>query len=377
MIDQYGEKFCFIYSLPRSGSTLLSIILNNHPDLYCPPEPWFLLKLNQLNKKGDINAIFDDDCATIAMNELISIKENLLAMRAFANSIYKGQLKRINKNIFIDKTPRYYHIIEVIDLVFPKAKAICLIRNPLDIAASFIETGKVSIDNLMGTILSPNSYDFSIGLYKLFSYFSQYKKNIFSLRYEDLCNHPEINLRDLCAFLNINYQSQMLNFVSQMEIISPFKSATMGDKKVINTDSIHTKSIGNWKLVFSKEETQKLLNLLGKKIFLDLGYSETIKELSELDLQFPGEEEAQERRNLIAQKRLDRRHFEELKDTNQKLSEYANQLQEQIRNKEKGIAYLSNQISSLTEQISQKDKIIIDLTEQITQKEKDDNPKKP
>ena len=344
MIDHPGENLSFIFSLPRSGSTLLSIILGNHPDLYCPPEPWLLLKLNELINKGNENAIFDDSLATLAINELVSTKEHMVAMRQYANSIYGEHLKKHQKKIFIDKTPRYYHIAEIIDLLFPKAKFFGLIRDPLDIAASYKETWKISIDNLVGEILSPNSFDFSIGLYKLSLFFHQLNNNKLIVKYEDLCNKPESLISEVCDFLQVKYLPQMLNYSSQSEVFSNFKSSKMGDKKVVGTDSIHAKAIGNWKRVLSVEDTQKLISFLGKEIFIKLGYSGTVDDLNEMGFHFPVEEEAQERRDKIAKKDLDLNSMNEIGNQNRDLIKYTDQLRELINNKDNALVYLSKQI---------------------------------
>jgi hypothetical protein len=40
---------------------------------------------------------------------------------SFARNIYNSKLAEVGKDIFIDKTPRYYHILPWIDALFPKA----------------------------------------------------------------------------------------------------------------------------------------------------------------------------------------------------------------------------------------------------------------
>lgn len=72
MFEQSGKNLGFIFCLPRSGSTLLSVVLNNHPNIYCPPEPWFLLKLVKIMDKGNPDAKFNDDLSEIGTNEFIS-----------------------------------------------------------------------------------------------------------------------------------------------------------------------------------------------------------------------------------------------------------------------------------------------------------------
>src|SRR5271169_4905137 len=45
MIDSLGENLVFLLGVPRSGTTLLCAMLDRHPNILCPPEPWIMLAL--------------------------------------------------------------------------------------------------------------------------------------------------------------------------------------------------------------------------------------------------------------------------------------------------------------------------------------------
>ena len=49
-ISQLGDNLVFLIGLPRSGTTLLSQLLNNHPEIDAPPEPWVMLAFHQLGR---------------------------------------------------------------------------------------------------------------------------------------------------------------------------------------------------------------------------------------------------------------------------------------------------------------------------------------
>ena len=50
MIEGEGHNLAFILGLPRSGTTLLSVMLDKHPQVLCPPEPWIMLALESVGK---------------------------------------------------------------------------------------------------------------------------------------------------------------------------------------------------------------------------------------------------------------------------------------------------------------------------------------
>jgi protein-tyrosine sulfotransferase len=46
-----NESIIFLLSSPRSGSSLTTAILNNHPDIFAAPESWLLMKMNDLRQR--------------------------------------------------------------------------------------------------------------------------------------------------------------------------------------------------------------------------------------------------------------------------------------------------------------------------------------
>src|SRR6266487_1377204 len=137
MIDENGKNLVFLLATPRAGSTLVSAILGNHSRVLCPSEPWFLLSLRSLyNEYNGVVARYDQRFADIALHELISEEEFNSAARAFARTVYNTKLDTAQKTVFVDKTPRYYHILPFLEQLFPQSKRFWLKRNPLDVAAS-------------------------------------------------------------------------------------------------------------------------------------------------------------------------------------------------------------------------------------------------
>ena len=121
----------FIFSLPRSGSTLLQKIITSSNLVSSTSEPWLLLPLIYQEKKEGLISIYSHKKSNIALAEIknkVSNYDKLLA--DFVISIY-SELSDDKSIYFLDKTPRYYLIIDDIVRIFPKAKFIFLFRNPL------------------------------------------------------------------------------------------------------------------------------------------------------------------------------------------------------------------------------------------------------
>lgn len=300
MITSEGENLVFIFSLPRSGSTLLSFLLGGHSEVYCPPEPWFLLKLVNLTSRADCEGDFDDVLATIGTEEFLDGSSLFEAAGAFALTAYNRKLASAGKSIFVDKTPRYYHILDAIEAIFPKAKKIWLKRNPLDIAYSYRTTWDMGADVITGERFTSHTLDFGVGLFRLADYFENESAYKIQIKYEDIVSSPVESLKILCDFLGIAVESQMATFAENSKMIEEHKRASMGDVKIFESTSIHADSVDKGLANFSREDLEQILSVFGLKIFDRMGYGNVSKLLLKSDLQLPTEGQAADKRATIS-----------------------------------------------------------------------------
>jgi hypothetical protein len=178
-------KPVFIFSLPRSGSTLTQRVLAAHELAATVSEPWVLLPLMYSMRFPGVFAEYNHHVMTLAIGDLMRELPNhkvdyYEAIRVFALNVY-SRLCNNGEIYFIDKTPRYHIISQDIVNAFPDGKFIFLWRNPLAVAASIIETwghGKWSI------------YRFRIDLYDglaaLCETYQHSREKLSAFRYEDL-----------------------------------------------------------------------------------------------------------------------------------------------------------------------------------------------
>jgi hypothetical protein len=306
MVSEEGKNLVFLFSLPRSGSTLLSLLLGNHSKVVCPPEPWFLLKISALFNKVNSNCPFDDKLATIGLKEFLSRESFFEAARAFALTAYNKQLNQSQKTILVDKTPRYYHILDFIERLFPKAKKIWLKRNPLDVVLSYKREWNIDLQEILGKKVTYFSFDFALGLFEFEKYFNSPSPFKFELNYESLVKKPMETLAGLCQFLGIENEMDMLNFFQNKDLISKNSSSVMGDKKALVAPTVHSNSVGGWYKGFIPQEVGDIVHLLGLDIFKRMGFPDVVDSLKEMGVGVPSEEEAAEARQKICNFHLDR-----------------------------------------------------------------------
>ena len=273
MVTAGGEGLAFILSTPRAGSSLLCAILGNHPDVLCPPEPWFLLSLvGMRDDKLLATSRYDYPLAQQGIRDFLDRDLFNEAIRAFAVAAYNGHLSRANKEIFVDKTPRYYHIARELSELFPRARTIRLLRNPLDVIASCKESWGLTIGELLGDPLTPHSFDVTTSLLALVKLSDDDHPRRITVRYEGLCSEPGSHLVGLYQALGVSYNENALNFSADAEAMNARRRAVMGDRKLLDTTSVHRDSIGRWRAILDRAELQYIVRTLGRDIFLKLGY---------------------------------------------------------------------------------------------------------
>lgn len=252
----------FIFSLPRSGSTLLQRVLMADEKICSVAEPWLLLpQVYMLKNKGTLS---EYSCLTAykGINDFINNLPNkhedyYQSLRVFMTDIYNKQCKN-NEIFFVDKTPRYYYILDDIVKIFPEAKFIFLFRNPIHIYASILNTwGNKRFKKIHATY-----YDLRIGFEMLSSGFLRHKNKSLSLNYEAFVKNPEIELNKISNYLSVDINKSVLKLFSEQNT-----KGLLGDPTgVTKYSKISADGIDKWKVTFNSHLRKKLAISLLKKI---------------------------------------------------------------------------------------------------------------
>jgi hypothetical protein len=239
-------KPIFLFSLPRSGSTLLQRMLATHPKITTSAEPWILLPLVYLRKqKGSFTEYWHYQ-TSLAINDILQSRDGgefvyKQAVRSFANSIYAHAALNTAAEFFVDKTPRYHLIVDEIAELYPDSKFIFLWRNPLAVAASMSNTwasGKW------------NAYDYYVDLYSgtenLCAAAKSHADRSLSVRYEDLVSSPETALRELFSFLQLEDWAPAAKSFSKIKLIGRMQDPS----GVKNFKSVNEARADDWRAFY-------------------------------------------------------------------------------------------------------------------------------
>jgi len=269
-----GEDLIFIISQPRSGSTLLQRVLSGHPDIQTSAETWLMLHPLYVHRTQNIESEYNSKWASIAVSEFIDYYTDGpevydTALRLWAQTIYGNALKKGNKKLFLDKTPRYYFIVPDLYRLFPKAKFIFLLRNPMAVLASEINTyikgnwpfmSKLAVDLI-------DAPDLILEGIELLG------SDAIVVHYEKFASDPEENIKKLCKRLDLKFYPSMLDY-SKTDAPKGRLNDHAGIHQHTNVSNV---SIEKWKkMAVSPEERYfaiSYLESLGKNTIEKYGYS--------------------------------------------------------------------------------------------------------
>lgn len=278
-------KPIFVFCLVRSGSTLLQRILMSHSKISSTAEPHFLLPLIYANRKEGTLASYSHMAAQQGVEDTINSLpggqgEFDSYIKDFSLKIYNS-LSEEESEYFLDKTPRYFSIIEDIERIFPKAKFIFLFRNPVQIYASVLET--------FGSKRFKGIQSFYGNLTKGFELLSKSRQNMkaksISINYESLVKNPKENIHNLLNYLDLGYEEKLTSLYSRQKLEGKSKDPT-GIKKY---STIQTISMEKWKIIFNTNFRKRILTNYVKSLShesLEIqGYEKQkiLKEIKQID----------------------------------------------------------------------------------------------
>ncbi len=284
MADSYtGKNLIFIISQPRSGSTLLQRVLSGHPDIQTSAETWLMLHPVYGLRSSGIETEYGAAFAAEGVDEFLknyATDSNIHdeAIRNWAQTIYGDALSKQGKTIFLDKTPRYFFIVPELYRLFPGAKFIFLIRNPMAVLASELTTYVKGDWPVLG-VFQP---DLLLAPRLILEGIERLGDDAITIHYEKFVSEPEQNISTLCDRLGIPFHDSMLDYSH-----TPAPKGKMNDPVGIHQHTRpSTSSIDKWKKMAEDAQSRHFalsyLDSLGEETLQQLGYSsESIRQALE------------------------------------------------------------------------------------------------
>jgi hypothetical protein len=274
-----------LFSLPRSGSTLLQRMLAAHPRIASTAEPWLLIPHLYALRDAGVTAEYRHRTLVRALEdfceELPDGRETYLReLRRFALALY-SEAAGPEAAFFVDKTPRYALVADDVLSLLPDGKFVFLWRNPLAAAASMVETwydGKWR--------LRSRRRDLFESLANLVRAREAAGERALAVRFEDLLSDPEAELGHICEYLGLPYDARMLRDFSSVS----FRGRLGDPSGSVQYTAVSTEPLTKWRRAFCnplrKRWGRKYLKWIGPDRLRAMGY-EPDALLAELD-EIPG-----------------------------------------------------------------------------------------
>jgi amino acid adenylation domain-containing protein len=258
-----NEPTVFILSPPRSGTTLLRVMLAGHSCIFAAPELQ-LLNFDTLAQRraalvgpyspwreGTIRAVMElEGCDARSATELMESHErNGLTAKAF----YGWLQERAGDRVVVDKSPTYALDLEALrnaEHGFEEPRYIHLIRDPLAMSRSFESyhmdqilpllenpySGR-ALGELVWTLSHRNILEFAEGVPP---------ERLLRLRFEDLVADPRAAMTEVARFLGLAFEESLVrpyeNLESKMVDGLHSESTPMGDTRLLERDRIDPKA---------------------------------------------------------------------------------------------------------------------------------------
>jgi hypothetical protein len=224
----------YLVSVPRSGATLLSAMLNNHKCIAMFNEPWFsymLPRYESFCRQGNVEPLVDhltNAAGRFGEPLAMEFKESLLAEiggLGLSDPVdvlalfMERYAKHKGKQRWGIKQPFGMFYVHRLLRSFPGLKVIHIVRDPRATVAERMNKELNREEDLV------NSFRFSRSYSKIMWFADRMKrlkpKNYLELRYEDLVTSPEAHLMGICEFLEEEFDPEMSEYYKAKNLYVP------------------------------------------------------------------------------------------------------------------------------------------------------------
>lgn len=282
----------FVVGVNRSGTTLLRMMLDAHPELTVPPETHFVPELIEAAAAESGKPAPQKLLATITSQREwgdfgLSEEELLERFNAFdplsagdaLRSFYEAYAERVGKPRWGDKTPIYVKSMRAIQTELPEARFVHVIRDGRDVALSIRDraTKEHPIDRIaerwVRRITRARAQAKRLDHYK-------------EVRYEALILDTEPTLREVCDFLELPWDDAVLDYhersaerLEEMkrELPDQGKRTTLSVERRMMTHARTTEKpdprrVSRWRESMDRAERELFESIAGE-LLAELGYA--------------------------------------------------------------------------------------------------------
>lgn len=262
----------FILGAQRSGTTLLRLILNAHSKLAIPEEGTFwipLLRRWRGHLERPLRGRELDSCLEyVERNHQFKLwgidpgdyyrrlrEAGRCTLGELMAGTYRVYAEAHGKTFWGEKSSVFFRMIPVLAELFPEARFIHIVRDGRDVFTSWRK-------------MDPTKANPSVAAIEWVYKIKKARKDLrrmddsrgYEVRYEALVSEPEPTVRSVCAFLELDFEPEMLDFWKSSD---QYIGAHHSD---LIFNPVSTKSVGKWRKALSRREIRHFDAIAGGEL---------------------------------------------------------------------------------------------------------------
>ena len=250
----------------RSGTTLLRMMLDSHPHIFCGPE-------SSVFRRRALEPDALADRFGLGRSDVRAIVDAAASRPAFIESFAGLCLRSTGKVRWAEKTPRNISRIGATFHFFPQARFVHVLRDGRDVACSLRTHPRYRV--MDGKLVPLDTWKPLTGCVRRWRDDIESSRpfwndpRLHTLRYEELVKDPEPVLRRLMAFLEEPWDAVML---AHSDGGSSFRDVTRFAQNPEAIGAVTASSIGRWERDLDARD-RRIFKRIAGPLLIELGYA--------------------------------------------------------------------------------------------------------
>lgn len=256
----------FIGGVPRSGTTLLRVILDTHPRIFCGTELRAVHALASLWSSADVHSgRMLEQAYGLPPEEVCKVFADLIL------SFLQPAWTASGKPRVAEKTPSNILVFPELRRLFPQSALVHVLRDVRDVIASRLERDRAKagadFDSVATARLRAREWADAMVVRRRMLDDPELARAYHEIRYEHLVADAEATLTRLFEFIGERFDPVVLGFYRVSRNVSGTEEWSADSVR----RSIFTSSVGRWREVLGAAELQAVLDE-ARDVSRELGY---------------------------------------------------------------------------------------------------------
>lgn len=256
--NKSNPNFIFVGGIPRSGTTLVQKILDNHPEILGGSE------FHHLPEIVDLRNIIQRSVDIEHMTDYFDKAELDTMMVQFINQLLLNKYDIGDKTYFSEKTPMNIFVFKELMELYPQAKFIIVIRDPRAIIGSmksvkerYLKNGTRSIPYFVKSVKNSARY-IEEAFENSMAFYEANTDRFLLVKYKDLIMKPVEVTKTMCEFLQLEWHQELLE-VGVKKDKNPIVDGFWYTEEQYNRN-IDTSSLEKWRRDLTEKEIDFINN---------------------------------------------------------------------------------------------------------------------